>query len=216
MHILLQTVSGDSFELDVAPESTVAELKAAIALKFDLPPVYQKLLADADVLEDAERLDDRVSNPLEGMELTLVLMEMPGGGPPDERKPLITWYQRRDMVCFTIDYCLALGISHVQDTWFRVPDGGTSLRYLCRDKYGRQYRLVLDLHKPVKHEGSIVGKTRIMLKKASLGTWEWLTTDRRVDWIKPDFDKWVDSEDEVESETIDPGDMVPRPFLGVT
>jgi len=59
MRILIKTLKGESFPLDVEPEATIASIKARVAeQRADLPAARQKLIHAGKILKD----DDVVSN----------------------------------------------------------------------------------------------------------------------------------------------------------
>ena len=56
--VFLKVTGGDKLSLEVTPKQTVAELKAAVATKCDIPAENQRLIYKGQVLKDEKTVED--------------------------------------------------------------------------------------------------------------------------------------------------------------
>jgi len=56
--VFLKVTGGDKLSLEVTPKQTIAELKAAVATKCDIPAENQRLIYKGQVLKDEKTVED--------------------------------------------------------------------------------------------------------------------------------------------------------------
>jgi len=127
-------------------------------------------------------------------------------------KPSVMWAQRKDAVYLTVD------IKDAQDLKVQLDE--TTLEFACRGgDDGKAYEFILDLHKPINRETSKWSTKRFpqfYLRKAEIETWPKLQKAGKLPWVKVDWSKWADSDDEDEKGAFDVGDMEGLDFSGVS
>ena len=56
--VFLKVTGGEKLSLEVTPKQTIAELKAAVATRCDIPAENQRLIYKGQVLKDEKRIED--------------------------------------------------------------------------------------------------------------------------------------------------------------
>eukprot|EP00419_Tripos_fusus_P023519 CAMPEP_0172719096 /NCGR_PEP_ID=MMETSP1074-20121228/75307_1 /TAXON_ID=2916 /ORGANISM="Ceratium fusus, Strain PA161109" /LENGTH=177 /DNA_ID=CAMNT_0013544415 /DNA_START=59 /DNA_END=592 /DNA_ORIENTATION=- len=128
-------------------------------------------------------------------------------------KPTVLWAQRQDSVYVTVDIKDAVDISvHLDETAleFAGRSGGD-------DK--SLYEFKLELFAPIRRQESKWSAKRcpeFFLRKETAGTWSRLQKSGKFQWIKVDWAKWADSDEEDEKGGFDTDDMTGVDFSSTT
>uniref|UniRef100_A0A7S1FKT3 CS domain-containing protein n=1 Tax=Noctiluca scintillans TaxID=2966 RepID=A0A7S1FKT3_NOCSC len=118
-------------------------------------------------------------------------------------KPALLWAQRRDSVWVTVDIKESQGLS-VQLTEDRLAFSAISA------EDGTAYGFSLDFYAPISKEKSKWSSKRcpeFCLVKQSEETWPRLNKEGKLQWVKADWSKWADSDDEDEKGGFDTNEL---------
>mmetsp|Transcript_3653 Transcript_3653/g.9301 ORF Transcript_3653/g.9301 Transcript_3653/m.9301 type:complete len:172 (-) Transcript_3653:82-597(-) len=131
--------------------------------------------------------------------------------PADVLKPTVLWAQRKDSIYIAVDIKDATGVAVQLDE--------ASLDFKCQDGDGTQYGFVLDFFAAVRRQESKWSLKRcpeFVLKKDSDASWPRLQRTGKLTWIKVDWSKWADSDDEDEKGAFDTGAMEGMDFSSLS
>ena len=116
--------------------------------------------------------------------------------------PNLLWAQRDEYVWITVDLTDAQEIA--------LDLKADRLHFRCSSA-GKDYEFELNFFKPIDVEQSKYLKHRLVdicLKKVEVEEWPRLTSEnKKVSWIKVDWSKWNDSDDEKEAAPFDMSNM---------
>mmetsp|Transcript_32872 Transcript_32872/g.71743 ORF Transcript_32872/g.71743 Transcript_32872/m.71743 type:complete len:166 (+) Transcript_32872:70-567(+) len=107
--------------------------------------------------------------------------------------PDVLWAQRKDSVYLTID------LKEVQDIKVKLEED--SLNFIGTVG-GSTYEVSIDFSAPIVKEESKWSTKRLIefyLKKKDAETWNHLRKQGKANWVKVDWKKWQDSDDEREA-----------------
>eukprot|EP00929_Paragymnodinium_shiwhaense_P021413 TRINITY_DN13971_c0_g1_i1.p1 TRINITY_DN13971_c0_g1~~TRINITY_DN13971_c0_g1_i1.p1 ORF type:complete len:182 (-),score=61.81 TRINITY_DN13971_c0_g1_i1:39-584(-) len=129
----------------------------------------------------------------------------------EEKKPTVQWAQRKDSIYLVVD---------VQDAGdLKVDLGEASLEFHCRDSDGNRFGFDLPLYSAIRRQDSKWSTKRcpeFFLRKEKDATWPRLQKEGKLQWVKVDWGKWADSDEEDEKGGFDTGDMQGLDFSGVS
>ncbi|CAK9071285.1 unnamed protein product [Durusdinium trenchii] len=131
-----------------------------------------------------------------------------GKGPP--LQPSVLWAQRKDSVFVTVD------VKDAADVHFQLEE--SSLDFAAKGgEDGSAYAFHLDLYAPIRREESKFSTKRcptFFLQKSSAESWPRLQKEGKLPWVKIDWHRWADSDDEDEKGAFDTGDLEGLDFEG--
>mmetsp|Transcript_13067 Transcript_13067/g.24035 ORF Transcript_13067/g.24035 Transcript_13067/m.24035 type:complete len:170 (+) Transcript_13067:55-564(+) len=111
--------------------------------------------------------------------------------------PDVLWAQRKDSIYLTID------LKEVSDLKVNLQEESLSFEGQAQ---GNLYKLNLEFHAPIKKDGSKWSCKRLVefyLKKEEESDWPRITKGKaKLPWIKVDWKRWQDSDDEQEKEAF--------------
>eukprot|EP00928_Gymnodinium_smaydae_P095834 TRINITY_DN8321_c0_g2_i1.p1 TRINITY_DN8321_c0_g2~~TRINITY_DN8321_c0_g2_i1.p1 ORF type:complete len:193 (+),score=63.62 TRINITY_DN8321_c0_g2_i1:85-579(+) len=118
------------------------------------------------------------------------------------RKPTVLWAQRQDSVYVAVD------IKDACDLHVSLEEA--SLDFRGSDGDGASYGFVLEFYGSIQRQQSKWSSRRrpeFVLRKQKTGTWPRLSKESKLSWIKVDWSKWADSDEEDEKGAFDTNQM---------
>eukprot|EP00434_Breviolum_minutum_P024868 symbB.v1.2.021963.t1/scaffold1930.1/size95793/5 len=116
-------------------------------------------------------------------------------------QPSVLWAQRRDSVFVTVD------VKDAADVHFQLEE--QCLDFTAKGgEDGSAYAFHLDLYAPIRREESKFSTKRcptFFLRKSSADTWPRLQKEGKLPWLKIDWNRWADSDEEEEKGAFDTG-----------
>ena len=112
--------------------------------------------------------------------------------------PTVLWAQRADSVFITVDVAAA------EDVKYEV--GEQTLSVSCKNPEGKQYACEIKFFKELDKEGCKFAQTRLItffLKKKEEGWWDKLQDGSKLNFVKCDWNKWKDEDDDDAGEGFD-------------
>ncbi|KAK1444757.1 co-chaperone p23-like domain containing protein [Babesia gibsoni] len=104
--------------------------------------------------------------------------------------PNVLWAQTKDAVFVTVD------LTSPKDVKVELKDDSV---YVAGVKDSKEYECTINFFKPIKAAEAMRANERMLrlkLPKVEEESWPSLNNDGKKHWIKIDWDKWVDSDDE--------------------
>mmetsp|Transcript_33994 Transcript_33994/g.51382 ORF Transcript_33994/g.51382 Transcript_33994/m.51382 type:complete len:176 (-) Transcript_33994:151-678(-) len=127
-------------------------------------------------------------------------------------KPTVLWAQRQDSVFVTIDIKDAINV--------KVDLTEIGLNFSAKGSdTGNEYAFAFDFFKPIVRERSKWSTKRcpeFFLRKQEEGTWSKLQKEGKLTWVKVDWSRWADSDEEEEKGGFDVDGMDELDFSGLT
>eukprot|EP00933_Yihiella_yeosuensis_P052365 TRINITY_DN50407_c0_g1_i1.p1 TRINITY_DN50407_c0_g1~~TRINITY_DN50407_c0_g1_i1.p1 ORF type:complete len:187 (-),score=49.94 TRINITY_DN50407_c0_g1_i1:60-620(-) len=118
-------------------------------------------------------------------------------------QPSVAWAQRKDSILLTVD------VKDAKDLRIKLEE--QSLDFAAKaGEDGTEYSFQLELFEKIKREESKWNTKRcpeFLLRKNAEGTWPRLQKGGKLPWVKIDWGKWADSDEEDEKGGFDTGAM---------
>eukprot|EP00931_Biecheleriopsis_adriatica_P121826 TRINITY_DN96895_c0_g1_i1.p1 TRINITY_DN96895_c0_g1~~TRINITY_DN96895_c0_g1_i1.p1 ORF type:complete len:196 (-),score=54.66 TRINITY_DN96895_c0_g1_i1:48-587(-) len=138
--------------------------------------------------------------------------EVPTAGVAKPLQPSLLWAQRKDSVFVTVD---------IKDaTDLRVELQEASLGFAAKSgEDGAAYAFQLELFAPIRREDSKSSNKRcpvFFLRKREESTWPKLQKGGKLPWVKIDWNKWAESDEEDDKGAFDTAEMQGMDFSGLT
>mmetsp|Transcript_47410 Transcript_47410/g.134913 ORF Transcript_47410/g.134913 Transcript_47410/m.134913 type:complete len:173 (-) Transcript_47410:91-609(-) len=128
-------------------------------------------------------------------------------------KPTVIWAQRQDSVFVTVD------IKDACDVKVQLEESTLTFSGRGGEDGTIHYSFELDFFKPIVREKSKFSTKRcpeFFLSKQESGAWSRLQKEGKLPWIKVDWGRWADSDEEDEKGAFETGEMEGMDFSGVT
>ncbi|CAJ1402627.1 unnamed protein product [Effrenium voratum] len=127
-------------------------------------------------------------------------------------QPSVLWAQRKDSVFVTVD------VKDAADVQIQLEDA--SLDFFAKSgEEGSAYAFHLDLFAPIRREESKFSTKRcpvFFLRKGVSETWPRLQKEGKFPWVKIDWNRWADSDEEDEKGGFDTAELQGMDFSGVS
>lgn len=136
--------------------------------------------------------------------------------PPPAAKtlqPTVIWAQRKDSVYLTVD------VKDATDVQVRLEEGSLSFNARGGDAGSIAYSFDLEFFKPIQREKSKWSTKRcpeFCLRKQEEGGWDKLQKAGKLPWVKVDWGRWADSDEEDNKGAFDTDQMEGMDFSGVS
>lgn len=227
-------MGGRKIDLTLGRETRVFDLKELLAQHWGAAPVYQKLLVEEIIAEDAQKLGGLCQNGATNeLQMMLIFNARPAW---DEHlrqlePTAVRWAQRKDSFSLTFELPSCFGPCgwHLADPWLQVDTDGDlqllgrltqesgNLAGLHHGHFCSFLNIQLRLCHPVDRDALKLRcgarEVRLHLTKLTTGYWPRLTKEKDPR-VSIDWERWADSDEEDEKGALSDESMisVPRPL----